>query len=70
MQIWRMSFTTPQDGTILSWHGTKGDAEAALAVMQRDHECAGVQLVEQVDVPTVKHDLIRWLNANLNTDNG
>lgn len=72
MQVYRMEYHDPDDGSLLEWHSAKKDAVRRLKYLQwkRGTSPAGPEGIEKVYIPTDKDGLIRWLNFNLSTDNG
>ena len=71
MKLWMCQWHDPDDGTCQTWHPNRADAEAAMLVIQQERgEAMPGDRVVQVDVPTAKHDLLRWLNRNFSRDNG
>lgn len=71
MIVFKVTFTDADQGTLLSWHRTRQEADASLEEWQSRLNGCGTELVEKVSIPTSNRDaLIGWLNSNLNTDNG
>ena len=73
MKLYRCDFTGISLGVCVSWHTTKAKAEKKLREHRRDNRGdgpIGVECVTAVNVPTTKAELVSWLNAHLNTDNG
>lgn len=72
MKVWKARFYDGSFGAMLSWHANRRSAEQWLRALQgdRNDEPQGPEGVEQIDIHTDKAGLIRWLNYNLNTDNG
>ena len=74
MKLWRCTVYSVDDGTCLSWHASKREADIRLRV-EKQFDKKGTHKddfdrVEPVDVPTKKAGLIEWLNSNLDRDNG
>lgn len=72
MKIYRCDCFDDDLGCRVSWHPSKREAEQHLRVFQqeRNGEAMGPESVKEVNVPTTKRDLLRWLNANFTSDNG
>lgn len=71
MKIYRACFHDADEGTCVSWHASKREAERALRELQAGRETPqGVEDVARIDLPTDRAGLLSWLNRNLNHDNG
>ena len=70
MKVWRAHFTDADQGRMYSWHTSKRSAKAALAKFKRILVSSGPEGAELIDVPTTRKALVRWLNVNLDLDNG
>ncbi len=72
MKLYRCNFYDKSEGTCVSWHGSKVEAERHLRSQQKDRgeDATGPESVTAVDVPTNKTSLIKWLNDHFNRDNG
>jgi hypothetical protein len=74
VKIYRCNFHDTGEGVLVSWHGSKREAEKALRDLQRaarengDGQ-QGPDHVKAVDLPTDKSGLLSWLNAYFNRDN-
>lgn len=72
MKLYRVNLGDRDIGRLVEWFGNKVDAERRLRHWQRENgtDNGGFpESIEAVSVPTDKAGLIRWLNANLGTDN-
>jgi hypothetical protein len=71
VKIYRTAFHDADEGTILSWHSSRREAEKALRELQAGRDRPqGVEEVEQVILPTDRAGMLRWLNARFDRDNG
>lgn len=72
MKVYRVMIYDRDEGMTLTWFGNKRVAEKVLrdAQAERDEPAVGPEGVEEVNIPTDKEGLLRWLNANFNRDNG
>lgn len=72
MKIWLATwYDNSGMGTCREWFSTKRAAEAAMRTAIKNGDgWVNDHGISQEDVPTKKGDLIRWLNANCNSDNG
>lgn len=71
MKIYRTVFTDAHEGCLLFWYSSRAAAEQKLRDLREElGEPQGLALVEQVDIPTDRTRLLRWLNDNFSTDNG
>ena len=70
MRLYKITAPTYNDNeehNAVAWAGTQADAKATAKAMQ-----PGVYKpsIEEVDFPTDKPNLLAWLNAHFNRDNG
>lgn len=71
MKIYRATCWDKNRGQMVSWHGTRLSAEKWIKIFRPENgEEQGPTDWDLIDVPTDKAGLIRWLNINMNTDNG
>jgi len=73
MYVWKVILQDPHAGTQISWWASRRDAESTLKWHQKergDENACGPEGLRKEEIPTTKKELIMWLNANLNTDNG
>lgn len=72
VKVWRCNKYDSGLGSVLSWHGSRREAQAALSEFQRrrEGESVGPENVALVNIPTDKPGLLRWLNRNFESDNG
>ena len=71
MYIYRLDVRN-NDGTFVMWSSSKAEANRDRAEFKRDYgkeECFGTDIT-LCNIPAGKTGLIKWLNANLNTNNG
>lgn len=72
MRVYRCNCYDKDLGQLVSWHGSKREADQYLRNFQKERggETVGPESVALEEIPTDKEGLLRWLNANLSTDNG
>ncbi len=67
MRIYRIEYNT-EAGHRFEWHKTQDEARARVRELKKDKSLAlAVPAFVQLDVPTDKVNLIKWLNENLDT---
>ncbi len=71
MRLYRCNSYEKDAGTVVSWHGSKAEAERELRHFQKERgsEAVGPESIEPTDIPTDKAGLLHWLNVNFNRDN-
>jgi hypothetical protein len=72
MKLYRCNCYDKDQGSLVSWHASKADAERELRKWQKDRgeDARGPEGVDAVEIPTDRRGLLAWLNANISTDNG
>ena len=73
MRICRTRYHTWEDGCLVHWCANLEEGNSFLTDLKRNRGDDHVQEpinVEMIEIPTDKAGLIRWLNVNVNTDNG
>lgn len=72
MKIIRVMFYDAHEGRVLSWFGNKKAANAWFKEQQKDRgePPLGPEGVDEIEIPTSKEGLLKWLNDNFNRDNG
>lgn len=71
MKIYRCNKSDRDEGTVVSWHSSKREAEKELREYQSNFFYAAPnESVTCVEIPTDKAGLIRWLNSVFTRDNG
>lgn len=73
MRIWRCNCYDANLGTLVSWHASRKAATQTLRTFQEergDQQRTGPEGIDEVEIPTDKKGLLKWLNAHFNTDNG
>jgi hypothetical protein len=71
MKVYRTRFHDKDEGTILSWHASKREAEAALRELQAGRgQPQGVEDVQPVNIRTDRAGLLCFLAIHCNRDNG
>jgi hypothetical protein len=76
MRFWCASLSTPSDGTQLTWHTSKRDAEKELNVMKQTYYRAFLQSerpegqVNSVEIEPTRGGIVSFLNEHLTSDNG
>ena len=72
MRVWKATHYDNMQGVLLSWHPNKKQAEHERArfARERGEPASGYEGVEQVEIPTTKHGLLKWLNTHFKSDNG
>lgn len=73
MRIYKISYNTPDHGTVLLWAGNAAAAKADARQIKKDEATNGNDCdptVWPMDIPINKAGLLAWLNIHFTTDNG
>lgn len=69
MKIYKRQWNDDFEGTCISWHASKKEAEDKSSLDTNDIDDASIT-IEAVNFPATKQGVLRWLNTHLNRDNG
>lgn len=69
MNLYRVVWHDPHQGTCYEWHATKGSAHRSRVAMHADNPEID-HSVDRVVVKDGKLGLVDWLNRNFDRDNG
>ncbi len=70
MNLYKIHTHDPDEGEVFVWAGTQFDARQAVKQMRNDFPRAEKAEVDEVNFPTDKPSLLRWLNEHFTRDNG
>lgn len=72
MKVYQVHWSAPDEGNCLHWAASKAEAVrvARDAIEEGPSYSMADFTIKAVDVPTSKRELLPWLNANFNRDNG
>jgi hypothetical protein len=67
--VWRVDWRDNELGRLIWWEPTKAGAASYADALRDDKDVESVS-VRPMRVPTVKKQLIEWLNTHVTVDNG
>lgn len=72
MILYRLDYSDPDHGIVIQWFKSKRERTAAISQLRREIPSldSASFAMSEVTFPITKTAVVRWLNANLNRDNG
>lgn len=69
MKLWQACYMDDEEGRMLFWATSKKGVLKLVADQCEDIDKISL-ILDPINFPTKKSDIVRWLNVNLNRNNG
>lgn len=73
MKVYRFDYGDESEGTVVEWYASMREAADAMRKHAAEHglDSGAIEAaVRSVEIPSAKPELLKWLNANFDRDNG